>query len=139
MGDVIDFAERANETSPFVAGLCRELKERVEANDERDGAMFWDAMEPINDGQGRHLPDIVMREDAIRKVPDIGWMIQLTYAIAALEMIASNTFDGGQPEDEPCFRQGFAARNLAAIALDYCLPRPWSEAHLTSNQHEGSI
>jgi hypothetical protein len=47
--------------------------------------------------------------------------------MAALEMIASNTFDRGQAEDEPCFRQGFAARILAAIALRWCSPVAWSD------------
>jgi len=46
---------------------------------------------------------------------DLGFSIELSYAIAALEMIADNTFNGGQSEDEPCFAQHFAARNLASI------------------------
>jgi hypothetical protein len=59
---------------------------------------------------------------------DLGFSIELNYAIAALEMIADNCFNGGQSEDEPCFRQHFAARNLAAIALCYCKPPPLPEA-----------
>jgi hypothetical protein len=62
---------------------------------------------------------------------DLGFSIELNYAIAALEMIADNCFNGGQSEDEPCFRQHFAARNLAAIALFYCKPPPLPEANPT--------
>jgi len=129
MGDVVEFVNRAtaNEVDEWIARLCQELKDRVAANDARDRAMFWHAMEPINDGQGRTLPDVVMNDDQVRKVPDIGFCIQLSYAIAALEMIGTNLFNGGQSEDEPCFAQHFAARNLAIIALMQCKPRAWAD------------